>query len=730
VMAGKVVPPRDVVRHDGDDPYLVVAADKGTATFSDIANGMAAEYGFWLDDAFASGGSAGYDHKGMGITARGAWEAVKRHFREVGADIQATDFTVVGVGDMSGDVFGNGMLLSHHIKLVGAFNHQHIFLDPDPDPETGWQERKRLFDLPRSAWSDYDAKLISAGGGVYERKAKSIKLSPQVKQRFGIAKDGITPAELIQVLLCADVDLLWLGGIGTYVKAGDETHAEVGDRTNEHVRVDAAALACKVVGEGANLGFTQRGRIEYALAGGRINTDAVDNSAGVDTSDHEVNIKILVNEVVAAGDMTRKQRDRLLQGITDDVAALVLRDNYLQTQCLSVTQALGARLLDRQVRFMRALEKSGRLDRALEALPNEEIVLERKARGIGLTRPELAVLLAYAKIALEDEFLSTDLPDDPQVGGELLHYFPKKLREQYAEGIAAHRLRREIIATVVTNDMVNRGGIAFVHEVREATGVGPTDVARAFIATREIFDLQSIWAGIEGLDNRIAAELQAAMLLECGRAVERGTTWLLRSEPQPLDIAATVAAYAPGVKALVAAKGLIADADSAEIEQRIAAYVDKGVPRDLAQKVAILHLLAPSLDIVRIGRKAGTPVEQVGRTYFAVGSRFGLDWLRRAAAALPSENHWDKQAVVALTDDLYGHQRELTMRVLDAGAGAKPAAGTRKTDGADPVAAWAAARGAAVLRAETLIADLRQTGSAGLAMLAVANRQLRSLVDG
>ncbi|HUL08479.1 MAG TPA: NAD-glutamate dehydrogenase [Candidatus Acidoferrum sp.] len=721
LVGGQVQPPAEVVRRDPDDPYLVVAADKGTATFSDIANSVSVEYGFWLDDAFASGGSAGYDHKGMAITARGAWEAVKRHFRELGTDTQTQDFTVVGVGDMSGDVFGNGMLLSRHIRLVAAFNHMHVFLDPDPDPEASWQERKRLFDLPRSAWSDYDPKFISAGGGVYERKAKSIKLSAQVKKRFGIAKDSMTPAELIQLLLKAEIDLLWLGGIGTYVKASDETHAEVGDRANDALRVNATDLRCKVAGEGANLGFTQRARIEYALKGGRINTDAVDNSAGVDTSDHEVNIKILLNGEVAAGDMTRKQRDKLLKEITDDVAALVLRDNYLQTQCLTVTQALSARLLDRHMRFVRVLEKAGRLDRAIEFLPNEEIVGERKNAGLGLTRPELAVLLAYAKIQLEDGLVETDLPDDPQLGDELLSYFPPRLREKFSDGIARHRLRREIVTTVISNELVNRAGITFVHEVREGTGMGSADIARAYLAARGVFGMPKLWQQIEALDAKVPAALQGAMLLECGRTVERGTTWLLRNESQPLDIAAAVATYGAGVEALVAAKELIAEADRAEIEQRIAAHVEKGVPKALAQRMAIMHLLPPSLDIVRISRTTGVAVEQVGRTYFAVGARFGLDWLRHAAAALPSENHWDKQAVVAVTDDFYGHQRELTTRILGAAA---------KANGADPIEAWSAVRGPAVQRAESLVADLRQSGTAGLAMLAVANRQLRSLTAG
>jgi glutamate dehydrogenase len=719
LVAGKVAPPAHVVRRDGDDPYLVVAADKGTATFSDIANGVSAEYGFWLGDAFASGGSAGYDHKKMGITARGAWECVKRHFREKGVDIQSTDFTVVGVGDMSGDVFGNGMLLSPHIRLVAAFNHMHIFLDPDPDAAAGLKERQRLFDLPRSSWTDYDARLISPGGGVHDRKAKSIKLSDQVKRRFGLAKDGMTPAELIQHLLKADVDLLWLGGIGTYVKSGEESHADAGDRANDALRVDAAELRCKVVGEGANLGFTQRGRIDYALKGGAINTDAVDNSAGVDTSDHEVNIKILLNEVVAAGDMTVKQRDQLLAAITDEVGQLVLRDNYHQSQTLTVTQLLGARMIDRQVRFMRQLERAGRLDRAIEHLPDEEATTERKSLGIGLTRPEFAVLLAYAKLVLYDELLATDLPDDPQVIGDLLEYFPRPLQKKYGKQIAAHRLRREIIATTVTNEMINRVGFNFVQEVRDLTGMGPADIARAYIAARRIFDLGRVWHEVESLDNKVPSRLQAQILVECGRALERGTVWLLRNAPQPLDIAAATTTYGEGIKALERAEGVVVGADRGRIDARREEYIKQGVPADLAGRASVLNLLAPSLDIIRLAGEAGASVDAIGRVYFAVGERFGLDWLRAAAVAIPVESHWDKQAIAAIVEDFYGHQRELTGSIVK---------GAPAANGADVIAAWTGTRALAAHRTDALIADLRQSGNTGLAMLAVANRQLRSLI--
>jgi glutamate dehydrogenase len=726
LVGGQVVPPADLVRHDDDDPYLVVAADKGTAGFSDIANGIAEEYGFWLGDAFASGGSAGYDHKKMGITARGAWESVKRHFRELGTDIQTQDFTVVGVGDMSGDVFGNGMLLSRHIRLVGAFNHLHIFVDPDPDPEASWQERKRLFDLPRSAWTDYDAKLISPGGGVFDRKAKAIPLTPEMRRCFGIETDraSLTPAELIRAMLRAPVDLLWMGGIGTYVKASTESHAEVGDRANDPLRVDGAELRCKVVGEGANLGFTQRGRIEYALRGGRINTDAIDNSGGVDCSDHEVNIKIALNEVMSAGDMTRKQRDRLLEAMTEEVASLVLRNNYLQGQAISVIKAQDWLLLDQQGRFMRALERAGKLNRALEFLPNDEDLAERLSARQGLTRPELAVLLAYAKIALYEELLPSDLPDDPQLVDDLMQYFPKPLRENFAEAITGHRLRREIIATAVTNSLVNRVGPTFVHAMKEKTGMPASDIARAYAITRGVFGLRRLWSEIQALDTRAPASAQIAMLVEINRVAERGTLWFLRTGMQPLDIAANIEACGAGIAELAGCLGEVATETEREtIAQRMAEYAGDGVPEDLARRVASLHLLAPGLDIVRIAQEAKTSVPDVARTYFVVGDRFGFDWLRDAAASVgASDNHWQRMAVAAIVEDLYGHQKDLTLRVIESGNGAPAGNGA--------IDAWVDQRGAAVHRMEALFADIRQAGVIDLPMLAVANRQLRSLVSG
>ncbi len=521
LVAGKVAPPRDVVRLDPDDPYLVVAADKGTATFSDIANGISAEYSFWLGDAFASGGSAGYDHKKMGITARGAWESVKRHFREMGIDTQTQDFTVVGIGDMSGDVFGNGMLLSRHIRLLAAFDHRHVFIDPNPDPERSYVERERMFGLPRSSWDDYDKSLVSKGGGVYPRSAKTIALSPEAREALGISEAELAPAQLLKGILKAPADLLYNGGIGTYVKASGQRHAEVGDRANDAIRVNGNELRCKVVGEGGNLGFTQLGRVEFALKGGRMYSDAIDNSAGVDCSDHEVNIKILVGVLMEDGEMTLKQRNALLAEMTDDVAALVLADNYYQTQSLSVQGLRPDKLLDSQAALMRALERAGKLNRAVEYLPSEDEIAERRAAKVGLTPPERAVLLAYSKIALSDDLSGADIVDDAYVARTLVSYFPAKLRTRYRDYMPRHALRRDIISTVIANSMINRTGSVFVHRMQEETGATPEEVTRAYIRTRDIFDLETLWAEIDALDNRVRAQLQYEMLQEVGAAPRR-----------------------------------------------------------------------------------------------------------------------------------------------------------------------------------------------------------------
>jgi glutamate dehydrogenase len=717
----EVIPPRDVVCHDDPDPYLVVAADKGTATFSDLANSIAAEYGFWLGDAFASGGSAGYDHKEMGITARGAWESVRRHFREMSVDVQAEDFTAIGIGDMSGDVFGNGMLLSRHIKLIGAFNHLHVFLDPQPDPELSFEERSRLFHLPRSTWADYDATKLSPGGGIYPRTAKSIPVSPEVRRALAIEDTRLAPAELIKAMLRAPVDLLWNGGIGTYLKATTETHADVGDRATDAVRIDAPELRARVVGEGGNLGFTQRGRIEYALGGGRINTDFIDNSAGVDTSDHEVNIKILLDAVVAAGDLTEKQRNELLAEMTDDVAALVLADNYRQAQAISVTEATAPASLDRHARHMRNLERMGRLNRALEFLPNDEEITERLAAGKGLSRPELAVLLAYSKINVYSALLDSDVPEDPYLGAELCRYLPELLRERYEKQMQSHRLRREIIATSISNGLVNRVGSSFVHWLRTESGTSITDVARAYTVVRDVFDLERLWLDVEALDHVVHAHVQTAVLIESRKLVERASVWLLRSRRQPLDVAGEVAHFTPGVRALAAGlQELMVGGDAEAMGGRVQRLEKQGVPAELAARIGALAPMSAALDIVEVASGAGREVPEVAAVYFTLGSRLELDWLRSEVTAMPVATHWQALAKASLRDDLAIQHRGLAAGVLRAG----------QAGGAEElVEAWLEDNATRVRRCLSTFTDLRAAGTLDIAMLSVAMRELRNLVQ-
>ncbi|HSK14961.1 MAG TPA: NAD-glutamate dehydrogenase [Gaiellaceae bacterium] len=722
IAGGQTVPPPEVVRYDGDDPYLVVAADKGTATFSDIANGIAAEYGFWLDDAFASGGSAGYDHKAMGITARGAWESVKRHFRELGIDAEAAEISAVGIGDMAGDVFGNGMLLSRRLKLVAAFNHEHVFLDPDPDPEAGWFERERLFRLPRSTWADYDPELISPGGGVFSRRAKSIPLSPQARARLGVEEEALTPNEVVRAILRAPVDLLWNGGIGTFVKASSESHAEVGDKANDTVRVDAREVGARVVGEGGNLGFTQRGRVEYALGGGRILTDSIDNSAGVDCSDHEVNIKILLGAVVADGDMTEKQRNALLVEMTGDVARLVLRNNYRQTQALSLAAIQAPSMLGVHARVIGHLEQSGRVTRELEALPTPEVLSERKAAGRGLVAPELAVLLAHEKIELYDHLLDSDLPENPYTAGELVRYFPRVLSERFGDRLPDHRLRRELVATYVTNSLVNRAGITFAFRLAEETGAAAADIARAYMVAREVFALRALWTAIEELDASIPADLQLAMLLEARKLVERATRWLVRSRPRPLDIAAEIAAFGPGIEILaVALPGLLTGADRAALEKTAARYARGGAPEELALRVAGMSAMYSALDIVEIADASAAALEDVAAVYYGLGARLDLHWLRDEITALPRDNRWQTLARAALRDELYGVHAALVREVLQTGP--------PELEPHARVAAWYEARRPGVERAFQVLQDIRMGGLSNLETLSVALREARNLLQ-
>jgi glutamate dehydrogenase len=715
IVGNAIVPPADVTRHDGDDPYLVVAADKGTATFSDIANAVSAEYGFWLGDAFASGGSEGFDHKAMGITARGAWEAVKRHFRERGTDIQTTDFTVAGVGDMSGDVFGNGMLRSEHIKLVACFDHRHIFLDPDPDPAKSFVERRRLFALPRSSWADYDRALIAKAGGVYERSLKAIEISPEMRTRLAITDARLTPAELIQAILRAPVDLLWFGGIGTYVKEHDERNGDVGDRANDAVRVDAEHLRAAVIGEGANLAVTQRGRIAFALKGGRVNTDAIDNSAGVDTSDHEVNIKILLDAVAAAGDLTVTQRNALLREMTDAVAELVLRDNVLQTLALTLAEAQGPRRLDQQLRVMRALERAGELDRAVEFLPGDEELSARAGAGRGLTRPELAVLMAYVKNSLAHELAVRDFVQDAPLESDLMGYFAPVLVERFRPAIAAHRLRPEIIATAVANDLVNRGGITFLSEMREQTGRGAADVARAYLIVTQIFDLDTLWTAIDALDHKVPAALQTEMLQAGTRLLERVTAWFLRGG-SALDIQAQIDAFRPGVVVLAQRIAEILPASQrAELARRAEAMASRGVPAELALRTARLDFLVSAVDIVRLRLRSGLGIVDIGRGFYAVGARFRLDALRMAARRLKTETAWQKVAADALQEDFYAHQAEFTAKAI--------------ADGAD-FGPWLDAQAGALSRVEALLREIEAAPNPDVAMLIVANRALRGSLAG
>ncbi len=714
-----LIPPRRVVRRDDDDPYLVVAADKGTATFSDIANSISAEHGFWMDDAFASGGSNGYDHKKMGITAKGAWESVKRHFRELGLDTQSEDFTVVGVGDMAGDVFGNGMLLSQHIKLKAAFNHMHIFLDPHPDPATSFKERERLFQLPRSTWADYDASLISEGGGIFSRQAKSIPLSEPVKQWLGVKENALAPHELIRALLQAPVDLLWNGGIGTYVKARGETHQDVGDVANNLVRVNGGDLRCRVVGEGGNLGLTQLGRVEYALNGGRLNTDFIDNSAGVDCSDHEVNIKILLNLALERGRLDVAGRNKLLAAMTDEVSGLVLRSNYLQTQALSMMESLTRDRLGADEHFISMLDRQGVLDRDLEQLPDEDSLRERVARGLGLTRPELSLLLSYSKITLYRDLIESDVPEDPYLSRELEDYFPQPLRERFSDLMPEHRLWREIIATKVTNSIVNRMGSNFPMRLREDTGANSATIAKAYTVVREIFRARDFWTGIEALDNQIDAGLQTEAVLKMWNLLRQMTRRMI-SMPggYSIDISSKVERFAPGIRCYIDS---LEDVLPATLRKRLHKRRDElvaaGMPEEFALRVARLRFMNSSLDIVDEARSQDRSVAEVGRIYFELLERLSLKWLRTTVEKLPVERQWHAHARGNLRDELYNYHRELTSRILN-----------ECGDQDHPVATWFDRFENETRRVAEMLEEMRNMGQADYPSMQVAIRGLAQLL--
>jgi glutamate dehydrogenase len=669
IVAGKIVKPSQVVCVDGDDPYLVVAADKGTATFSDIANGVAQKYGFWLDDAFASGGSVGYDHKKMGITAKGAWVSVKRHFSEMGRNPEAEEFTAVGVGDMAGDVFGNGLLLSRKYQLVGAFNHLHIFVDPNPiDAEKNFKERERLFNLPRSNWTDYNAKLISKGGGIFERAAKTIPVSKEMKERFGIEENSIAPDDLIKKIITAQVDLLWNGGIGTYVKAESETHEQVGDKANDRLRVNGSELKCKVVGEGGNLGFTQKGRIEYAKIGGRINTDAIDNSGGVDCSDHEVNIKIALRDAVSKKKITLAERNKVLEKMTDEVGRLVLRDNELQTQAITIIENQKNKVIEQNIRLMNYLESHNRLDRAIEYLPTNDELYSRANNKQGLTRPEIAVLLAYSKMYVFDDLISSNLPDDPYFVEDLKIYFPKNMQEKFAKEIESHQLRREIIATFVANSIVNRNGTTFFHRMKEETGLKGCDIARAYTVVRDAFNLRQIWEDIEKASKTVSLQAMMDLYQEVDVLMERACSWFLRNSTHPLNTTKLVKDYQPAVEEL---SGFLDSIMNKVIrtarDKKYEKFISYGVPKDLAKKIANLEALASACDIVAVSNKTKLPLKIVGEVYFTLGKRLKLGWLRVSARKLMTDSHWDNLAIKAIIDSLFDQQMKLTAKVLSKG---------------------------------------------------------------
>ncbi len=716
---GSVVPPIDVVRHDGDDPYLVVAADKGTATFSDIANGIAVERGFWLGDAFASGGSAGYDHKKMGITARGAWESVKRHFRERGKDIQNEDFTVVGVGDMGGDVFGNGMLLSKHIRLLAAFNHLHIFIDPDPDAARSYKERERLFNLPRSSWADYDTKLISRGGGIYPRSAKSIKLSTQAREALSVSGETFTPNELINAILKADVELLWNGGIGTYVKASTETQQDAQDRANDSLRVDANELRARVIGEGGNLGMTQRARIEYNQNGGLCYTDAIDNSAGVDTSDHEVNIKILLGAAIQSGKLAARSRNTLLAKMESEVADLVLANNYSQTQALSVECSQGGELIAQQARCLRQLEDKGLLNRALEFLPDNDTLRRRQEASQGLVRAELAVLLSYGKMDLYQALLDSSLPDDPYMQREVNEYFPAVLVKRFPAQIGEHRLKREIIATQVTNDMVGRLGPGFHLRLPELTGASAADVTRAYIAARDILQLDQRLAWIRDMDNRISTDIQYRLLRDIAYNTEAAVSWLIRHRPGCSDIGAIVKEFSRGMAALDDALDALAGNLAPLYRDDIAKAVrGAGLKPNAARGLLSVRAESRVLDIIDIANRQGQAMPLVAGTWLLAGRRLQLRWVRETVDALPASNDWNQRARFSLGESLRATHTALVTEILTA---------SKQGAAEDRIAAWCEQRKGSLVHVEDMLTRLREEPRPDFAMLSVLVSELSRL---
>ncbi|KTC86691.1 NAD-glutamate dehydrogenase [Legionella brunensis] len=719
---GAVVKPSHVVCYDDDDPYLVVAADKGTATFSDIANEISLEYGFWLGDAFASGGSVGYDHKKMGITAKGAWESVKRHFYEMDRDIQTSDFTVVGIGDMAGDVFGNGMLLSRHIKLLGAFNHVHIFVDPDPSPEASFKERERLFNLPRSSWTDYDKKLISKGGGVFNRSAKSITVTKEMKEVFGIKQAAIEPNELIRVLLRAKVDLLWSAGIGTFVKAQTESHADVGDRTNDTIRINAKQLRCKVVGEGGNLGLTQLARVEYAINGGLIYTDFIDNSAGVNCSDKEVNIKILLDGIVAAGDLTEKQRNELLSEMTNEVSTLVLRDNFAQPRAISLTAMQAGGSVELHSRYINELERTGKLDRDLEFLPTEKALMEGKLTGRGLTRPGIAVLLCYTKTILKEQILASNVPEDPYLKDTLISCFPKQLQERFSKQMQTHPLKREIIATRLSNLIVNEMGFTFVYRLHDETGAPVSAIVRAYMIARSVLNLETIWAEIAALGTTITAEKQNELMMLYVRLLRRVTRWFLRSQRMRLNISKAVKYYGPGVHEFKKAfPNILGEGNRVQYDRHFNEYIELGIPGGLAHELTLTRALFSALDVIEVSHQTEISVSKIAEVYFGIGEFLELNWIRTQVISHTTENHWESLSREALRDDLDWQQRQLTAGIINLS--------DKEKNFMKCLGVWSENHIGLIERWRHVLSDLRSSSTLNYTMFFVAIRELLDLTQ-
>jgi len=721
-VGGSIVRPENTVCFDDEDPYLVVAADKGTATFSDIANEISLEYDFWLGDAFASGGSTGYDHKKIGITARGAWESVKSHFRELNIDPFHDEFTVVGIGDMAGDVFGNGMLYTDRIKLIAAFNHTHIFIDPNPDAKLSYFERLRLFNLPTSTWEDYDPNLISAGGGVYSRAVKSIKLSPEARAALNINKEAIIPNDVIRAILKAPVDLLWNGGIGTFVKASSETHSEIGDRTNDPLRINGNELSCRSVAEGGNLGITQLGRIEYELSGGKINTDFIDNSAGVDCSDHEVNIKILLNQLIHEQALQETERNHLLSAMTDEVAQLVLYDNYCQTRAISFAVSNSMEYLELYRQFMHSHELSENLNRSLEFLPDDKTINERKADNRGLTRPEIAVLMAYSKIILKKEILASELPEDSSLVDYVELAFPQTLCRRYASKMQQHQLKREIIATQLSNRIVTEMGITFVYQMNDENNATTEEIVKSYITARKIFDLHSLWMQVESLEHKISIEVQNEMLLDIMRLGRRATRWLLLNKRSYFDINEIVKHFSKPLSQLEdILPTLLFGQEKEKLDNRIKYLIAEGVPKELAIRISATRPLYSALNIIEAATTNEVDVVEVAKIYFKLMERLELIWFREKINDYPVDNHWAVLARADYKGDLDNLQRVLAVSVIKL-----PSESKRIEDHVDR---WFEVNKKYVSRWKSILGELRSSSTNEFAMLTVAMRGLLELAQ-